>query len=585
MNKLFLLSSILLVVIISKAQDLPKGFAPGEKEKMEEYLKNINNNNQKSLIVTPPPHTKLRNAAEWEEVQTVNITWTGSFTNIHREIIKAAQLETKVTIICSDSNTVKSNLTTNSVSLNNIRFLVTPYNSIWVRDYSGNSVYGAYVDSLIMVDWIYNRPRPLDDVTPTAIAAMWGLPIYETKQAPYDLIHTGGNYMSDGFGTAFSSNLVLTENASKTNAQIDTIMRRFMGINRYVKMTVLPFDDIHHIDMHMKLLDEETLLIGEYPQGISDGPQIEANLQYVLNNFNSVYGTPYKIVRIPMPKDKNNKWPNQSGGWYCTYANGIFVNKSFLFPSYYQQYDTTAIRILKENLPGYKIVPIDVDNGTGPLISQGGAIHCITHAVHVNDPLLISHQKINNSCDNLTSYVVKAKIMNRSGIASAKVYWTIDTLLGFNPVNMTLTNAVTNEYTANIPQQALGKTVYYYIDAQANSGKTLQRPITAPLGRWTYKIVSCAATSLQEQANVEFKPVYPNPASAITCIPLASNKTQNIKVNLYSVTGQLVDEIYNGQIDTGEKNVFLFADKYAKGIYLLEVKTETQTKVQKLIVK
>lgn len=39
-----------------------------------------------------------------------------------------------------------------------------------------------------------------------------------------------------------------------------------MGIDRYIKMDELPYDGIHHIDMHMKLLDEETLLVGEYPQ-------------------------------------------------------------------------------------------------------------------------------------------------------------------------------------------------------------------------------------------------------------------------------------------------------------------------------
>ena len=33
---------------------------------------------------------------------------------------------------------------------------------------------------------------------------------------------------------------------------------------------------------------------------VSDGPQIEMNIQYIQDNFTSVYGTPYKIVRIPM---------------------------------------------------------------------------------------------------------------------------------------------------------------------------------------------------------------------------------------------------------------------------------------------
>ena len=489
----------LISFLISNAQDLPIDFAPGEKEKMKEYLNSFQVNQQKTLFTSPPTNSRLRNAAEWEEIQTLNITWTGSFTSIHRDIIKAAQLETFVTIICTDSNTVKSNLISNAIPLSNLKYLQAPFNSIWARDYSGNSVYGNFVDSLLIVDWIYNRPRPSDDITPSALASLWNIPIYVTSAAPNDLVHTGGNYMSDGFGTAFSSELINNENSGKTAAQIDTIMKKFMGINRYIRMPVLPYDGIHHIDMHMKLLDEETLLWGEYPTGTADGPQIEANLQYIQSNHLSVFGTPYKVVRIPMPKDKNNKWPSQSGGWYCTFTNGVFVNKTYLFPSFYTQYDTTAYRILKENLPGYKVVGIDCDNGTSPLISQSGAIHCITHAIHANEPLLISHQKLNNICDSVSSYSIKARVMHKSGIAQATVFWTTDTLLGFNPINMTLTNVLNDEYTAVVPQQAAGNTIYYYINAQANNGKSISRPITAPLGRWTYKILPCLTTGITNE--------------------------------------------------------------------------------------
>ena len=339
MKKNYVILFFVSFCLMSVAQDLPAGWGEGEKEKMPFYLEQIKNNNlqNKNLIVTPPPHTKLRNAAEWEEIQTLVITWT-SYTAIHREIILAAQQETKITIICSDSNVVKTNLTTNSVPLTNLKFIIAPYNSVWMRDYFGNTVYAANVDTLLLVDWVYNRPRPLDDAVPMVVANSYSIPIYETKTSPWDLIHTGGNYMSDGFGTAFSSQLTDNENTNHSAAYIDTIMKKFMGINRYIRFPVLPFDGIHHIDMHMKLLDEETLLVGEYPVGTADGPQIEANLQYILSNYTSVFGTPYKVVRIPMPKDKNNKWPNQSGGWYCTYTNGVFVNKNYIFPKFYQQF-------------------------------------------------------------------------------------------------------------------------------------------------------------------------------------------------------------------------------------------------------
>ncbi len=564
------------------AQDLPKGFAPGEEAMMPFYLQSLAS--KSSVITTPPPYTQLRNAAEWEEIQTLNITWT-SYTPILREIIKAAQLQTKVSIICSDSNVVKNNLTANNVPLTNLKFIIAPFNSVWARDYSGNPVYGKYVDSLILVDWVYNRPRPADDATPSFMASAWNIPLYETKMAPWDLIHTGGNYMSDGFGTAFSSNLTLTENPSKTAAQIDTIMKKFMGINRYIKMPVLPFDGIHHIDMHMKLLDEETLLWGQYPLGISDGPQIEANLQYIQSNFNSVFGTPYKVIRIPMPKDKNNKWPS-GNGWYCTYTNGVFVNKTYIFPTYYQQYDTTAFRILKQALPGYNIVGIDCDDGASPIISASGAIHCITHSIAHPSPLLISHQALTAKCDT-GNYIIKAKIMHKSGIANAKVYWTNDTLQGFTSLPMSLVNVINNEYQAVIPTQTANSKVYYYIEATANSGKIMQRPITAPLGRYSFNVSACSLTSAikENEMSITAHALYPNPASAITCIPITSKRTQKLNVVLRNVLGEQVDVLFDGEINAGTKNVFLFADTYTKGVYFVEIKGQNNMQIQKVIIK
>ncbi len=191
--------------------------------------------------------------------------------------------------------------------LNNVSFLEVPFNSIWGRDYGAESMYKNEVDSLYLLDWIYNRPRPEDDVMPLTIAAYLGLPIFSTTQAPYDVVHTGGNFMADGFGNAFSSFLVYDENGVngqfnqtvKTPAQVDTLMDQWMGINQYVTMPTLPYDAIHHIDMHMKLLDEERLLVGQFPIGISDGPQIESNLQNEVVPTSSVFGTPTRCSAYP----------------------------------------------------------------------------------------------------------------------------------------------------------------------------------------------------------------------------------------------------------------------------------------------
>ena len=165
-------------------------------------------------LFSDPPTSPVRGMAEWEELQGIIITWT-SFTSILRQIVDYAQEEGQVFIICSDSNSVKTYLQAGGVPLYNIQYLITSFNSIWVRDYGPWTAYTNDFDTLNIIDWIYNRPRPLDDVTPVFFANYIGAPIYQTTTPPYTLTHTGGNLMVDGHGTAFSSKLILNENSYK----------------------------------------------------------------------------------------------------------------------------------------------------------------------------------------------------------------------------------------------------------------------------------------------------------------------------------------------------------------------------------
>jgi agmatine/peptidylarginine deiminase len=549
-------------------------------------------NNGRSIV--NPPTLPIRTAGEWEEVQTLLITWTG-FPSILTQIVDAAQEECEVLITCGDSNQVKSTLTAAGVPLTNIKYLEVGLNSIWQRDYSAHTAYLNEVDSLTMVEWIYNRPtRPLDDAMPVEQMNFKGITLYSTTQAPYDLVNTGGNWMVDGFGTAFASKLILDENmagnpygvTAKTEADVDTIMKKFHGIDRYIKMETLPYDGIHHIDMHIKLLDEETLLVGEYPTGIADGPQIEANLQYVLANFNSKYGTPYKVIRIPMPPSSTGAHPGTpfGNGSYRTYSNSVFINKTVILPYYRQEYDTIAERIYKTALPGYKIVGIDCDNSGNNIINQSGAIHCITNTIGVNNPLLISHQALPNTNDSTNPYQVDALIKHRSGIANATIYYTIDTTAGYQSAPMTLTNASNDTWTGYIPAQAAGSTVFYYIDANANSGKHQVRPITAPQGFWKFKVGLTTGIASVPQ-NFEIKDIFPNPGTSISCIPVNSNFQTKLQVAIYDVTGRMVKQIYNGEIGIGEKKLFINCAEFDTGVYNVVFTTDQSQYSKKLCIK
>ena len=474
MQKILIVILFLILTLDQFAQDLPRNLTEHEKTLLKTYQPPKSN-----FGFTYPPAKPVRTMAEWEELEGILITWT-SYTTILRQIVDYAQEEGFVYIVCSDSNSVKSFLTSGGVPLYNLKFIQASFNSVWVRDYGPWCVYAEDVDSMYVIDWIYNRPRPLDDLIPSVFASHKGLPLYQMTTFPYNLTATGGNFMTDGKGTGFSSKLILNENPSKTEAEIDSLMKKFMGLNRYVKMEVLLYDVIHHIDMHMKLLDEETLLVGQYPPGVSDGPQIEANLQYILNNFQTCYGRPYKVVRIPMPPDGQGRYPN-NGGYYRTYTNSVIVNKTVIIPTYELRYDTTAFRIYREAMPGYNIVGIN----SNQIILANGAIHCIVKEIGVQEPIYISHAKIRSVANNKNlGYEVKAFIKSKSGISNANVFWSIDTSQGFNPILMNQVSSDT--FQAFIPIQDLNTKVFYYISATSNTGRTVNKPLTSPKGAYQF---------------------------------------------------------------------------------------------------
>lgn len=599
MKNALLLTFAMAFASFSQAQSpnepLPRWLTPAEEELMRTHSFSAEAIDGRGLTTPPSGFTELRTMAEWEEIQTLTIGWTYFFP-ILKQIAAASQDQCEVLILSENVSQTESYLLTSNAggpafeNLDNITIIDVDLNSIWMRDYAANTVYGSGVDDLILVDWIYNRPRPDDDDSPQAVADHLGIDLYCTTSSPTDLVNTGGNFMVDGLGSGFASNLILEENepgnpyevSVKTEEEIDLIMSDWMGLDRYIKMPTLPNDLIHHIDMHMKLLDEERILFSEYPMGLSDGPQINANMEYVLQNFQSTFGTPYEVIRIPSPPDAG-QYPvlGQNNASYKTYTNAVFVNNKVLLPVYETQYDTTAIRIWEESLPGYEIIGIDCDDNNSDIIALSGAIHCITHSVGVEDPLLISHQPLDDTEDDQNNYDVVSLIRHRSGIASAELFWRTNDTDPFTSLSME--SQGNDEWAAEIPAQAVGTIVDYYIHAQAESGKEQNRPMPAPEGFWSFEVIG-NDVSVQVQDLVGFDPIYPNPASAITCIPVNFKGASSGAILLRDVLGKTQETIHQGGFSSGEQRFFFDASKYAPGIYFIEIQTSSGAISQKLII-
>jgi len=146
-------------------------------------------------IPTPPPGSQLRTSAEWEEIEVLTITWQ-DFPCILKQITAASVEECRVVIFSENVNETVNYLTGNScggtVAMDSVEVVDAASNSIWIRDYGANTVYTEYNDGRVLVDWLYNRPRPDDDAIPDVLAAHMGLDLYSTIESPGDLMNTGG---------------------------------------------------------------------------------------------------------------------------------------------------------------------------------------------------------------------------------------------------------------------------------------------------------------------------------------------------------------------------------------------------------
>ncbi|NLT50079.1 MAG: agmatine deiminase family protein, partial [Ignavibacteria bacterium] len=475
---LFQFSLFFLVAQSLLAQGLPRNYTE-IKEKIPKLYQ--------QLILdgfTTPPEFNVRTAAEWEEMQGLLINWDSDHNELLGQIVDYAQEECMVFIISTAQDSVENYLTGVNIPLNNIAFINAPTDAFWVRDYGPVSIYKNYTEELSFVDWRYYSGfygRPHDDVIPGTVADYLGINVYHTTAPPYELRNYGGNFMSDGHGAGFSTYYVLSHddeegNPNLSEPQINMIMQAFNGINPYLKVETLPINAIDHIDMYMKLLDEETILVGEYASGVQgsqNNVQIQENIDYILNNFSTCFGRDYQIIRIPMPPIE--------GTIQRTYTNSLILNKTVLVPIYDKDpaMDLNALSIYQNAMPGYNVIGINSEL----VIPLSGAIHCITMGVGDEDPVFISHAKIREVA-NTGPYKINVFLNTQSGIQNSFLFWSNQPGGGYQSVQLVPTG--NDNYTAYLPPQAAGNNVYYYISASSNTGKTIKKPFTGGSPNYGY---------------------------------------------------------------------------------------------------
>jgi agmatine deiminase len=447
---------LLLAEQATQEQNLPIGLTEEEMTRLDEI--------GKYFQPTAPPPGVMHSCAEWEPMKGVLIRWP---LGISVAVVKEMSEDCLVYTVCTatEKPNAVSAYTSGGVNMENCQWVIASSNSYWTRDYGPWYIFDGF-GNIGIVDAIYNRPRPQDDVIPQILGAQLGQPVYALP-----LNHTGGNHMCDGIGTSMSSKLVYEENPTLTPAQVDAYMLQYLG-NKYVVWDKTETSGIHHIDCWAKLLNPGTILV----KSVAPGDAFYANYNARADSMShliSAYGKPYKVVRVYCPTSIG-----------AAYTNSLILNKKVLVPIFNSTWDDSAIAVYKNAMPGYEVLGF-----TGGWLSDD-ALHC--RAMGLADPKMIymRHVPLATQSDTPIDYQVGGFFFAHSKgqfIAdSMKIYYQLNS--GAFQSAPLIETAVSDSFVGYIPHQLPGTQIRYFLKAADDSGSVATHPYIGELGAHQFTV-------------------------------------------------------------------------------------------------
>ena len=350
------------------SQNLPRNLTVEEQSRLHEI--------GTSRTITDPPDSIVYTPAEFDSVAGIIFAWE-AYSTLLTELIKEVAEEDTAWIVVdntSEENSVSNTLSNANVNMDRVVFQVIPTNSVWIRDYGPWWIIEPE-NSRAIIDFVYNRPRPLDDSYPESAAEYFGINYYGLG-----LIEAGGNMLLDGQGAVIVSNVIFDGSQGfDPNLSLDQLEQYFLdyfGVHKVIVTPHLINDGTGHIDMFVKLINDTTIIVGEYENqsaGFSGNYDICNQVANQLANETNGAGRPFNIVRMPMP-------PYNNGITY-TYINSLIVNNKVLVPIYgfsTEFANDDSVLVLYETImPGVEAIGFDCNQ----IIPANGAIHCIAMKV------------------------------------------------------------------------------------------------------------------------------------------------------------------------------------------------------------
>lgn len=314
-----------------------------------------------SPLMTPPETFRL--PAEYEPAKAVVFGWR-AYTSMLEDIAQIAAKDGNVEIWAAQGPSSIPGVPSSQYTK-----LPCSLNTVWIRDYGPFGITET-PNELAIVDSIYRhyQYRRYDDRLPNCAAESKDIESYGL-----DLILDGGNLMVDSSGNLFMTNRTYIWNRNFSKEEVDQKLKDYFNVHtihviEYAGSPGSPADGTGHIDMLVKLLADDVILITE-----TSSSSFNTAAEEAYNYFKSIKapnGKDYKIIRV-------KGW--SSGRTWYTYTNSLIVNNVVIIPLYrnYPEENRAAIAAYKEGMPNHKIKGVYSDSSIG----AGGSIHCVTQLI------------------------------------------------------------------------------------------------------------------------------------------------------------------------------------------------------------
>jgi agmatine deiminase len=310
-----------------------------------------------------------------------------------------------------------------------------------------------------------------------------------TKYLPF--ITTGGNVITDGMGTAFSSCTLLNKNRffEVPEDRFFALNDSLAGFKNYHILSDFEMQGIQYGDCLIKLPDPERILVAEPPRDLELYAIYEKIAEKELKNLKNVFGRPNKIFRI-----KTNRYEKNLP---AAYTHSIIVNKKIYMPLFQIKEGAEAIQTWQKVMPGYTAKGFTFDFNDEPVISEdvkdkyfsgygwtlGAALHCRTRAVWDAGMLFIAVKQLaekEKQTEPLTVYVLAIDYSKKGLIpGSAMLFWREKGEANWQKEPL-ISGGSDTGYSAVIPLKSGNEIIEYYISAASLAGKTETSPRTAP---------------------------------------------------------------------------------------------------------